>query len=221
MINIRLADIKELKTLNEIITMSARDLSRDDYSEQEIKSAIQYVFGVDTELVNDKTYFVIEKDGEIAGCGGWSKRKTLFGGNQFSGRGETTFLDPSKDAAKIRAFFIHPKFARQGLGSILLTHCEQEAMKNGFTQLEMMATLPGVKLYKTLSYKSVSDEVVMLPNKVPLKFVRMRKNLKELTFVNVSEKYKTSSIVPFGVFQNNKVASNQNEVFKPAIKSKL
>lgn len=166
----------ELRTLNELITLSARELSRDIYSEQEIEGAIQYVFGVDTELVEDMTYFVIEKDGEIAGCGGWGKRKTLFGGNQFSGREEAAYLDPSKEAAKIRAFFIHPKFARQGLGGMLLKHCEHEALLNGFTQFEMMATLPGVKLYTTLAYKAVSDEVITLPNNVSLRFVRMIKN---------------------------------------------
>lgn len=178
MIKIRLANINDLKVLNELITLSAQELSRDVYTDQEIEGAIQYVFGVDTELVEDKTYLVIEKNGEIAGCGGWSKRKTLFGGNQFLGREEAIYLDPSQDAAKIRAFFIHPKFARQGLGSILLKYCEQEANLSGFTQLEMMATLPGVKLYSAMGYAAISDEVVMLPNHVPLKFVRMTKNLK-------------------------------------------
>ncbi|MGQ3890096.1 GNAT family N-acetyltransferase [Legionella sp. CNM-1927-20] len=176
MINIRLANNEDVKILNELITVSARELSRSVYSEQEIEGAIKYVFGVDTELVKDMTYFVIEKDGEIAGCGGWSKRKTLFGGNRFSGREEPEYLDPSKDAAKIRAFFIHPKFARQGLGSMLLKHCEREAYLNGFTQLEMMATLPGVKLYTTLAYKAVSNEIVILPNNAPLRFVRMIKS---------------------------------------------
>lgn len=179
MINIRLATIDDVKVLNELIRVSARELSRDIYTEQEIEGAIEYVFGVDTELVKDMTYFVIEKDGEIAGCGGWSKRKTLFGGNQFTGREEPVYLDPSKDAAKIRAFFIHPRFARQGLGSRLLKHCEGEALLHGFTQFEMMATLPGVKLYSTWAYKAVSNEIVMLPKNVPLRFVRMMKNLKE------------------------------------------
>lgn len=172
--------MSEIETLNDLITLSARELSRDTYSKQEIDGAIQYVFGVDSELVADKTYFVIEKNGEIAGCGGWSKRKTLFGGNQFSGREGAVYLDPSIEAAKIRAFFIHPKFARQGLGRLLLIHCEREARVNGFTQLEMMATLPGFKLYSTFAYEAVSNEVVMLPNNVPLRFVRMMKNLNVL-----------------------------------------
>lgn len=179
MINIRLANMNDVAVLNELIAVSARELSRGMYSEQEIEAAIQYVFGVDTELVKDRTYFVIEKNGEIAGCGGWSKRKTLFGGNQFSGREEAIYLDPSKDAAKIRAFFIHPKFARQSLGSLLLKHCEAEARLDGFTQFEMMATLPGVKLYTRLAYQTVSDEHVILSNNVSLCFVRMMKNSNE------------------------------------------
>jgi GNAT superfamily N-acetyltransferase len=175
MVHIRVANLNDIQNLNELITLSARELSRDIYSEPEIEGAIQYIFGVDTELLHDKTYFVVEKNGEIAGCVGWSKRKTLFGGNQFSAREEPDYLDPATDAAKIRAFFIHPKFARQGLGSMLLQHCEQEAGLHGFTQFEMMATLPGVKLYAALAYKAVSDELVLLPNNISLRFVRMTK----------------------------------------------
>ena len=186
MINIRLANMNDVTILNELIAISARELSHGIYSEQEIEGAIEYVFSVDTELVHDRTYYVIEKNGEIAGCGGWSKRKTLFGGNQFLGREEAAYLEPPKDAAKIRAFFIHPKFARHGLGIALLRHCEREASINGFTQLEMMATLPGVKLYAVMEYKAISNEVVMLPNHVPLKFVRMMKNLKALILMDQS-----------------------------------
>jgi GNAT superfamily N-acetyltransferase len=181
MINIREAKIDEIQKLNDMIALSARELSHGDYSEPEINSAIQYIFGIDTELVNDHTYFVIEKDGEIAGCGGWSKRKTLFGGNQFSDReNTTTLLDPLKDAAKIRAFFIHPNFARQGLGTMLLNHCEHQALLNGFTHFEMMATLPGVKLYQTLGYEPVSNEVVVLPDNISMKFVRMSKRVDQI-----------------------------------------
>lgn len=177
MITIRLARMNEVMTLNAMIILSAQELSRDDYSKEEITAGISYVFGLDTELIADQTYFVIEKEGVIAGCGGWSRRKTLFGGNQFSGREEAVFLDPEKDAAKIRAFFIHPKFARQGLGTLLLEYSEKQAWLNGFRQLEMMATLPGVKLYQKLGYQRLSDEVIELPDNIFLKFVRMGKVL--------------------------------------------
>lgn len=220
MINIRLARMSELRELNELITISARELSRGIYTEQETEGAIKYVFGVDTELVHDETYFVIEKDGEIAGCGGWSMRKTLFGGNQFSGREESVYLDPVKDAAKIRAFFIHPKFARQGLGSQLLKYCEQQATLSGFTQLEMMATLPGVKLYNAMAYKATSEEQVRLPNQISLRFVRMTKNLNEFILTNkISDEL--SSSVSIGFFREQKVVSNQTGRLEEGVGAKL
>jgi N-acetylglutamate synthase-like GNAT family acetyltransferase len=186
MIKIRLAKHNEINILNDLIAESTKKLGRDDYSALQLKSAIQYMFRVDTQLIHDQTYFVIEKDGEIAGCGGWSKRKTMFSGNQSPDKAEENLLDPAKDAAKIRIFFIHPKFARQGLGTILLRHCEQEASKNKFTQFEMMATFTGMNLYKTLDYKEVSNKYVTLPDRVSLPFVHMRKNLRELKPINTT-----------------------------------
>lgn len=220
MINIRLATIDDVTTLNKLIAESVKELSRGIYSEQEIEGAIKYMFGVDTELVKDKTYFVIEKDGEIAGCGGWSKRKKLLGGNQFSGQEEaSSYLDPSKDAAKIRAFFIHPKFARQGLGSILLNYCEREASLNKFTQLEMMATLPGVKLYATLGYKAVSEKIVVLPNDVPLRFVHMTKNAKEYILVDKPSIKDKSFLTSVGLFRDS--VNDCKEVIASSFKAKL
>ena len=174
---IRIALMSDINHLNQFIEQSARALSQDDYSPEEIEGAINYVFGVDSELVEDQTYYVVEKNEIIVACGGWSKRKTLFGGNQFNGR-ESGYLDPEREAAKIRAFFVHPEYARQGLGTLLLNHCEHQAKVNGFSQIEMMATLPGVKLYQARGYESLDKVVHQLPNGVPLGFVRMSKNLK-------------------------------------------
>ena len=179
MIKIRLAQFTELDSLNHLIQLSASGLSRKEYSTQEINSAIKYVFGVDTELVLDQTYYVIEKDNQLVGCGGWSKRKTLFGGNQFKAREGAAYLNPLQEAAKIRAFFIHPNFARQGLGRMLLQHCEYEATQQGFMSFEMMATLPGVKLYSAAGYRLVKDVFITLPNDVEVRFVKMSKSLKE------------------------------------------
>lgn len=173
---IRLAKIDEIISLNELIELSARELSRDDYSQEEIEAAISYIFGVDTDLIFDQTYYVIEEAGVAVACGGWSKRKTLFGGNQFDSR-DSGFLDPQLEPAKIRAFFVHPAYARRGLGTQLLTHCEQEAVKHGFSQAEMMATLPGVKLYEKLGYKIISKEDSQLPNGVSIPFMRMSKRI--------------------------------------------
>lgn len=176
MITIRCATHNDVNTLNDLISLSARELSKGIYTAQEIESGIQYIFGVDTELLTDQTYYVIEHGSEIAGCGGWSMRKTLFGGNQFAGREDSIYLAPEKDPAKIRAFFIHPGFARRGLGSMLLEHCEQAAWMRGYTTLEMMATLPGVKLYEKLGYRTVTNTMITLPNQVVLPMVHMLKN---------------------------------------------
>lgn len=180
---LRLATTNEIPVLNKLIEQSARTLSQSDYSKDEIEGAIRYVFGVDTELVEDKTYYVIEKNGVIQACGGWSKRKTLFGGNQFNQR-ESGYLDPKTDAAKIRAFFVHPDYARKGLGSILLNYCEKQALAHGFSKTEMMATLPGLKLYQARGYSALCEKQHLLPNGVPLRFVHMTKNILELKELN-------------------------------------
>ncbi len=173
---LRLARPEDTPALEELIRLSARGLSRDDYSDAEIETAIAYVFGVDSELVADGTYFVIEHNGKPVACGGWSRRRTLFGGDQYQGR-EPGWLDPALDAAKIRAFFVHPDAARQGLGSQLLDACESAARTAGFAHMEMMATLPGVKLYRALGYAPAAPQVFTMPNGVALTFVPMAKAL--------------------------------------------
>lgn len=173
---IRPAHPHEMEALNGLIHVSARVLSQGEYSKQEIEGLIQYVFGVDSELVQDQTYFVIEKESFPIACGGWSKRLTLFGGDACETR-ESGYLDPSKDAAKIRAFFVHPDFSRQGLAKLLMAHCENEAKKAGFTKIELMSTLPGIKFYQAQGYKG--DQVIdyTLPNGRIVKFLPMGKVL--------------------------------------------
>ncbi len=173
---IRPATIDEIKFLNELIVQSARGLSQEDYTKEEIEDAITYVFGIDTELIEDQTYYVIEKDGVYMACGGWSKRRTLFGGNQCKTR-ESGYLDPFKDPAKIRAFFVHPNHARKGLARTLLEYCEQQARLEGFSKIEMMSTLPGVKFYQTCGYEFGAEENYALPNGNFIKFVKMSKSL--------------------------------------------
>ena len=173
---IRPAAEADVPALQVLIALSARALSREDYSDAEIEAAVRYVFGVDSELLADRSYFVVEQGDTPVACGGWSKRKTLFGGDQYSGR-ESGLLDPATEAAKIRAFFVHPDWARQGVGTLLLDHCEAEARRHGFTTAEMMATLPGVKLYRARGY--AGDEVVTYPTPdgVALRFIPMIKKL--------------------------------------------
>jgi GNAT superfamily N-acetyltransferase len=138
------------------------------------------VYGVDSQLIADGTYFVAElsKLGskEIVVCGGWNKRKTLYGGDQYAAR-EDSLLDPTKDAAKIRAFFVHPDWVRQGMGSLILQACEEAATSAGFTRLEMGATLSGVAFYRAKGYAAVEAQNVPLANGEVLPIVRMAKIL--------------------------------------------
>ena len=135
------------------------------------------MYGVDSQLIADGTYFVVESDEpekQIVGCGGWSRRKTLYGGDRWTGR-EDSLLDPQKDAAKIRAFFVHPGWVRRGIGTILLDACEQAALAAGFRRLEMGATLSGVPLYAARGYVSLENLAVPLANGESLPIVRMEK----------------------------------------------
>lgn len=174
---IRPARPDEIPALERLIAASARQLSIGFYSPQETEAAIKHVFGVDSELVGDGTYLVVELDGRIAGCGGWSRRATLFGSDRFADR-QMGFVDPAKAPAKIRAFFIAPEFARRGIGAALLDACEAAARAAGFTQAELMATLPGVPFYAAHGYRA-EGEVVQHYDGIALRFVPMRKSLFE------------------------------------------
>ena len=175
---LRKANLDDREAVEHLIAESARGLSRQDYSDSQIEAAIASVFGVDTDLIVDQTYFVAESSGVLIGCGGWSKRKTLFGGDQFASR-DSGELDPKSEAAKIRAFFVHPEFARKGIGRAILLACENEARAYGFRSVELMATLPGIPLYKACGY--VGDQTVALElcDGVRLGLLPMRKSLVE------------------------------------------
>jgi len=158
-VRIRVALASEVPALEALIARSARGLSRSDYAEAEIEALIGHIFGVDSEVVADGTYFVAEVDGQIAGCGGWSRRRTLFGGDRFAAR-ESGLLDPATDAARIRAFFVDPAFARRGIGAAILAACEQAAIAAGFRELALMATLPGVPFYEAFGFIGTADAIV-------------------------------------------------------------
>lgn len=175
---IRKAVFDDKPEIEKLIAESVRGLSRDDYDKRQIELSIQTVFGVDAELIADETYFVAQaENGKLIGCGGWSKRKTLYGATHYAESRDSNLLDPKIDAAKIRAFFIHPMFARKGIGTLILETCESEAKACGFTSAEMMATLPGVKLYIVRGY--AGDEKVSVPvgENVEIICIKMRKNL--------------------------------------------
>src|ERR1700683_3732853 len=160
---IRKAITADISRLREVIEASVRGLQVEHYSPAQIEGALQSVYGVDSQLIVDGTYFVVEvsdsQNTEIVACGGWSRRKTLYGGDQFAGR-EDSMLDPARDAAKIRAFFVHPKWARRGIGTLLLQACGEAARAAGFTRLEMGATLSGVAFYKAKGYVEGEHQAV-------------------------------------------------------------
>ncbi|NHC37591.1 GNAT family N-acetyltransferase [Scytonema millei VB511283] len=176
---LRQARLDERVQIERLIAASARGLSRADYTDEQIEAAIASVFGVDTDLIVDGTYFVAEATEMLVGCGGWSKRKTLFGGDRYSDR-ESGYLDPNCDAAKIRAFFVHPDWARQGIGRAILQRCELQAQASGFRSLELMATLPGVKLYRAYGYTGSDSVTYTIGNGVSIEFVPMSKTIAQL-----------------------------------------
>ena len=171
----RRASLADIPGIEQLIALSARSLSRDDYSEEQIEAALGAALGVDSQLVRDGTYFVAETAGKPVACGGWSWRKTLFGGDGQADR-EPESLDPHRDAARIRAFFVHPDWARRGLGRTTLELCEEEARKSGFTSAELMATLPGERLYRSCGYVSQNSIQHALPSGVVIQFVPMHKH---------------------------------------------
>ena len=166
-------DIPQIETL---IARSTQALSTDDYRPSQIEGALRGAFDIDTQLLADQTYFVAEQDGQMVGCGGWSYRSTLFGGDARAGRDAST-LDPRTQAAKIRAFFVDPASARRGIGSRLLERCEQEARAHGFSQVELMATLPGVRLYAARGYVGAAMVHFDVGRGETIEFIPMRKAL--------------------------------------------
>jgi GNAT superfamily N-acetyltransferase len=176
---IRHANATDIPSLHALIELSVRGLQKDDYSPAQIEGALGHTLGLDTQLIEDRSYFVaepIKQAGFIVGCGGWSNRRTLFGSDHGANR-ENTFLDPKTEAAKIRAIFVHPQWARQGLGSLILKHCEEAAQRAGFTTLEMGSTLTGVPLYTLKGYVPREKVAVPLPNGETLPIVYMVKVL--------------------------------------------
>jgi GNAT superfamily N-acetyltransferase len=173
---IRKATLEDCEAIEQLIAMSARGLSQSDYSETQVEAALLGIFGVDTALILDGTYFVAESSDKLVGCGGWSKRRTLFGGDKYASR-DPRKLDPASEPAKIRAFFVHPEFARKGIGRAILSACEDEARAAGFHSLELMATLPGIPLYRACGYEGNERITRELSAGVQMEFVPMKKSL--------------------------------------------
>src|SRR5580700_1803364 len=197
-IRIRKAATADIPVLRRLIEASVRELQAEDYTPAQMEGALESVFGVDSQLIADGTYLVAEarivdalseaettgrrrnpgSEWVIAGCGGWSKRKTLYGSDHWTGR-EDTLLDPKREAAKIRAFFIHPAWARRGVGSKILAACEAAARAAGFTSYELGATLTGAKLFGAKGYLAVEDIEVPLKNGLTLPVIHMAKRSRD------------------------------------------
>ena len=175
-ITVRKATLDDVPALQSLIARSARGLSTAEYRPAQVEGALRGAFGVDTQLVNDQTYFIAEDNGAMVGCGGWSFRSTLFGSDARGGR-DSSLLDPKNQAAKIRAFFVDPSWARRGIGSLLLERCEQEAHSRGFSEVELMATLPGVKLYAARGYVGSDMVRYEVGEGESIEFIPMRKTL--------------------------------------------
>jgi GNAT superfamily N-acetyltransferase len=173
--SIRLATPGDIPTIESLIARSIRALGAGDYTAQQIDAALTGAFGVDTQLIADRTYFVVVNNDIVLGCGGWSKRRTLFGNDAHTQR-DAQELDPQCDAAKIRAFFVDPDYARHGIGAALLTHCESAARSFGFSAFELMATLPGMRLYQARGYLAGTAIRHSLGGDLTIEFVPMRKS---------------------------------------------
>jgi GNAT superfamily N-acetyltransferase len=176
MVGLRRAALADVPALQDLISRSGRELSLPYYTPVQAEAITRHVFGVDTQLIEDGTYFVIEQDDVITACGGWSKRQTLFGGDQVK-TGPDPLLDPSKDPARVRAFFVDPARARQGLGRRLIQACAEKARASGFKALELVSTLPGEPLYLASGFVICERFELALPGGVQVPVSRMRRVL--------------------------------------------
>jgi GNAT superfamily N-acetyltransferase len=175
---LRAATLEDEPLLRELIARSIRQLGSADYSAPQIEAALTGAFGVDTTLIRDGTFFVVVTDAaELVACGGWSRRRTLFGSDTRADRDES-WLDPRTEAARIRAFFVDPGHARRGLGRAILQRSEAEAGAAGFSMLELMATLPGVRLYEKCGYQPGAAIDHPLTQQLSIRFVPMSKRIR-------------------------------------------
>lgn len=177
---LRKATLEDIPQLRLLIDSSVRSLQKSYYTPAQISGSLKSVYGVDTQLIEDGNYFVVYPDASpalIVGCGGWSHRSTLYGGDQYASRDDSNLLDPEKDAAKIRAFFVRPDWVRRGIAGVVLRACEDAAREAGFKRAEMGATLSGVPFYESMGYVKGKQVDAPLGDGMVLEVVRMGKEL--------------------------------------------
>ena len=171
-ISLRVATLDDVPGVERLIERSVRELSAAWYTPEQIESALRFMFGVDTQLVRDGTYHVANADEAVVAAGGWSRRRTLFGGDRWKHEADE-LLDPTREPARIRAFFVHPDWSRRGLGRLLFETCLRDARSAGFGRMELMATLPGEPLYRALGFEADERVDLTLPDGVSVPLVRM------------------------------------------------
>ena len=174
MLTSRLASRADLPALLPLVDAAISELLTEFLDAAQV-AASRAIMGLDTQLIDDRTYFVVEADAQIAGCGGWSRRATLYGGDHSDGR-DPALLDPARDPAKVRAMYTHPGFTRRGVGRLILARCEAAARAEGFTALDLMATMSGRPLYEAAGFTPV-EHLVDATGGAPVPLVRMRKVL--------------------------------------------
>ena len=162
-----------------LIPLSVRRLQSPYYSQAQMDAALGPVFGVDRQLIRDGTYFVAEKEGTIVGCGGWSRRRSLYGGDSERAS-EDGLLDPQRDAARVRAFFVNPAWARRGIGRSIMAACEEAIIEAGFRTVDIVATLAGEPLYAAFDYVIVERYEIPMEGGLRLPVVRMTKKIERL-----------------------------------------
>ena len=175
-LTIRKASCDDIPALEALIQNSVKNLQAAYYSREQIDGALGTIFGVDSQLIKDGTYFIAEVESNIVGCGGWSQRKTLFGGDKAQNK-QDELLDPLHEPARIRAFFVHPAWARRGIGSKIMAACEAAAIGIGFSRLELVATLAGEPLYKAHGFDHIEHFEISLYNGAFLPVIRMSKQI--------------------------------------------
>ena len=173
---LRLARTDDIPALEMLIEESVRTLQTNDYSIAQMDGALGSVFGVDRQLIHDGTYFIVAQDKALVACGGWSKRESLFGCDAARTRADR-LLDPLRHAARIRAFFVHPEHARQGLAGVILSECENAIRAARFRTIELVATLSGIAFYQAHGYQDAERYEVQLANGLSLPVMRMTKSL--------------------------------------------
>lgn len=176
-LTIRLATIDDIEALEPLIADSVRILQAPEYTAEQREGALGSVFGIDRQLIRDGTYFVVEINGDIVGCGGWSRRRTMFGSDHHSER-KDALLDPATDAARIRAFFVRPGYERRGIGSAIMRASEEAAAAEGFTRLELRSTLTGIPLYRVHGFVETEKTEIPLASGATLPTVQMLKVLR-------------------------------------------